>query len=394
MSKAGAFLAGFVVASAAATGVWWFALRPKLADGERRAVEAERIAARANRDASAYQESADAERRRKLDLEDEVATLKKLMTAAPPKRPASADHTMPAAEPGKPAPDAKSPAPSDDSPESWDGRRMRMEIEWLAEHPAQIVDNPRYPLVVRALKAHGDEGISLMKTVLQPETGMETEMRSVCAVLLGALDDRRGVVPLMEAWRSAKDDLLRHSILRGLANIPGDEPTPILTQVWNDPASDIQSLRLVIHGLARRRNDIALKAAADGVAGGTRPLLRYQALTTLHAQALRGEWKELSLVPVFGKALRTADGDQQRKLALLALEGFWSKDCLADVDAFAAASANADLAARARALAADLRAGKPRPESAGLPPQAAGAVPGEPSDAPDPKAGDGKDAPK
>ena len=45
------------------------------------------------------------------------------------------------------------------------------------------------------------------------------------------------------------------------------------------------------------------------MAGGTRPLLRYQALTTLHAQALRGEWKELSLLPVFGKALRTADGE-------------------------------------------------------------------------------------
>lgn len=391
MTKAGAFLAGFVLASAAAAGAWWFLLHPRLADGERRAIEAERIAARANRDAAAYQESADAERRRKLDLEDEVATLKKLMTAAPPKRPATGEH---GGEPGKVPADPRKAAANDDPPESWDGRRMRMEVEWLAEHPAQIVDNPRYPLVVRALKAQGDEGIGLMKTVLQPETGMETEMRAVCAVLLGALEDRRGVVPLLEAWRSAKDDLLRHAILRGLANIPGEEPTPILTQVWNDPASDIQSLRLVIHGLARRRNEIALKAAADGVAGGTRPLLRYQALTTLHAQALRGEWKELSLLPVFGKALRTADGDQQRKLALLALEGFWSKDCLGDVDAFASAAANAELAARARALAADLRAGKSRPESAGVPPQAAGAVPGEPSDSPDPKPADVKDAPK
>src|SRR6185295_9777036 len=80
----------------------------------------------------------------------------------------------------------------------------------------------------------------------------------------------------------------------------------------------------------------------------------------------RNGWKDVALVPVFGKALRSADGDPQREIALIVLEGFWSKDAADDLDAFAA-SATGPLAERAKTDAAALRFGKPRPPDAGEP---------------------------
>src|SRR5205085_2884680 len=70
----------------------------------------------------------------------------------------------------------------------------------------------------------------------------------------------------------------------------------------------------------------------------------------------------------FGKALRGADGDGQRRLALLALEGYWSKESVADFEAFADTAVSTELAARARHDADAIKAGKPRPDKAGEPP--------------------------
>jgi hypothetical protein len=99
--------------------------------------------------------------------------------------------------------------------------------------------------------------------------------------------------------------------------------------------------------------------------------LRVEAMEMLHWLAWQEGWKDPSLVPVFGKALRSADGDGQRRVALLALEGYWSKDSVADCEAFADPAVSTELAARARRDADAIKAGKPRPEGAGDPPQPA-----------------------
>jgi hypothetical protein len=296
-----------------------------------------------------------------MDLEDELATLKKALSAEPSK-PAMSPHDTP-------KPDTR-----EMPPEKWDGSRLRQEIDMLSAAPRQLVGGPRYELVLRALKAHGDESVDLLTTVLASE--LPATMKAVCAALLGGMDDARGVKPLLALWRSATDADLRRSVLRGLANLPGEEQTEALVGVWNDPAADALSRKLAIHGLARRRHRIAMEIAEGGAPGST-PALRGQALMTLHAGALRGEWKETSLLPVFAKALRTADGDAQRRIALLALEGFWSTDSVADLEAFADQSSVAvELLARARRDADAIKAGKPKPDGAGQgPSQKPGSAP-------------------
>jgi hypothetical protein len=262
----------------------------------------------------------------------------------------------------------------------------------LSLNPGRIVGNPRYPLVVRGLKARPDESVALLKDILAQPMG--DAMHAVAAVLFGALGDARGVEPLLAAWGAAVDPTLRRALLRGLANLPGDAATPLLVDAWSDSKSDPTTRNLAIDGLARRRHEIALAVAAGGAPGST-PALRYRAIASLQAQAARAAWKDASLLALFGKALRTADGDGQRDLALAALEGYWSKDALPDLEAFADAAPKTDLGARARKDADAIRAGKPRPEGAGAPPpQSATAVPGEPEDAPTETKSDPKVPPK
>src|SRR5207247_1786347 len=116
--------------------------------------------------------------------------------------------------------------------------------------PARIVGSARYANVVRALKAKGEEGYQILVDVLKPE--MPKEWRAVAATLLGALGDPRGAAPLLAAWKTATDDGVRRASLRGLANLPGDEATPILVAAWNDPTSAPIERLLAIHGLALR----------------------------------------------------------------------------------------------------------------------------------------------
>jgi hypothetical protein len=381
MSKAGAFLAGFAVAAAAAGCVWWFAVVPKAREDDERVQAAERASLRAKRDATDAQGEAEGERRRRLELDEQVTELKRALSAAPPPRPAppmAGSHT---AKPG-----------GDLAPELWDRSRLNNEIMVLAATPRPYAASPRFALVVRALKAHPDEGFTLLAGVLRSQ--LDNDMKSLCATLLGAFGDPRGTKPLLEAWTTATDPDLRQALLQGLGNLPGDEATPVFVGVWNDPAADAKSRLLAIHGLARRRHPIAIGVAEGGAPGSTPPL-RLQALQTLHAQALAGEWKDTSLIRTFGKALNSADGDPQRKLALTALEGFWSKDSVADLDAFAASATSAELAARAKKAADAIRAGEPRPSGAGVAPTRP-VVPAETetADPPPPAPAETKDSPK
>jgi hypothetical protein len=370
MSKAYAFLAGFGVAAAAAGAAWWSALAPKWKESEDRALLAERFAQRAKRDAAEAQQWAETEQRRRRQLEDENVELKRTLTAEPPKS----------------APATPRVAPADEglAPEQWDRKRISFEIETLSKAPARVVGSERYANVVRALKAKGDEGVQIPIDVLRQE--FPNEWKIVCATLLGALGDVRGVQPLLALRKTATDAGVRSAALRGLANLPGDEATPVLVAAWNDPTSPPIDKLLAIHGLARRKHETAL-AVVEGGAPLSTAALRYQAMRSLHAQAMKDGWKDAALAPVFAKGLRSADGDLQREVALLALEGFWSKDTADDLDAFATASSSpAAMADRARKVAAGIRDGRPRPAGAGEPREkpAASPVDAEPldSDAP------------
>jgi hypothetical protein len=369
MTKGFAFLAGFAVAAAAAGAAWWLVLGPRWRDHEDRAVRAERLANRAKRDAVEAQQWAETEQRRRRKLEEEKAELVRAAAVEPPRE--------------TPAPRHNGSDPSKDAitPEEWDRRRIGFEIEKLTETPARVVGTARYANVVRALKAKGEEGYKIPVDVLQQD--MPVEWKAVCATLLGALGDPRGVPTLLATWKSATDAGVRRAALRGLANLPGDEATPILEAAWHDPTGMPLDRLLAIHGLARRMHETALAVVAGG-APISSPALRYQAMRSLHARESKNGWADAAkLVPVFGKALRSADGEPQRELALLVLEGFWSKDSVEDLDAFVAAATPGTLVERARSDAASIRAGKPRPAGAGEPAQkpAPSPVDDEPIDA-------------
>jgi hypothetical protein len=357
MTKAGSFLCGFLLASACAAAAWWYLAEPARRDALAQKAAAESAARRSRHDEQSAQQWAESEHRRKLELEQEVETLKRTLSAQPPR--ARRQHNM-GGQGGAQPEEGELP------PEQWDRQRINNEIMLVATAPQRLFESPRYALITRALKAHLDDSVMLLTNVMSSE--LPIEMKSVCALLFGALGDPRGVKPLLDARAATDDPELRRYTLRGLANLPGDEQLPVMLEVWADPAADELSRKLAIHGLARRRHEIAF-AVAESKAEGIPPGVRLQALQTLHAQARLGEWKDATMLPVFGKALLSADGDRQQKISLLALEGFWSKDSLAYLDAFAEAAGTSELAVRARKAADAIRAGTPRPEGAGTPPQ-------------------------
>src|SRR5262245_41228023 len=376
MTKAGSFLCGFLLASLGAGAAWWFFAEPARRDALDRATAAERAARRSRDNEKGAQQWAESEHQRKLELEQEAETLKKALSAEPP-RPRA---------PGGAGQGQRTPTGGDLAPEQWDRQRINSEIMLVSTAPQRLLESPRYALITRALKTHLEDSVKLLTDVMGSE--LPVEMKCVCALFFGALGDPRGVKPLLDARSATADADLRRFTLRGLANLPGDEQTPVLLAAFSDAAADETTHRVAIHGLARRRHETAL-AVASGQVQGVAPSVRLQALQTLHGQARAGEWKDAALVPLFGKALLSADGDPQRKICLLALEGFWSKDSLADLEAFTEAAGTGELAVRARKAADAIRSAAPRPQGAGDPPQKpVSPVEGEPSEsaAPQPPA--------
>lgn len=367
MTKAGSFLCGFLIAAACAGAAWWYVAEPARREALAQKATAENAARRARHDEQSAQQWAESEHRRKLELEQEVETLKRTMSAQPPRARTQAMNGHGNAQ----------NAAGDLPPEQWDRQRINNEIMLVATAPQRLFDSPRYSLITRALKAHLDDSVMLLTNVMSSE--LPIEMKSVCALLFGALGDPRGVKPLLDARAATDDPELRRFTLRGLANLPGDEQLPVLLEAWADPAADELSRKLAIHGLARRRHEIAFRIA-ENKTEGVPPGVRLQALQTLHAQARAGEWKDASMLPTFGKALLSADGDRQQKISLLALEGFWSKDSLAYLDEFCEAAGTSELAVRARKAADGIRSGAPRPEGAGIPPKSMSPVDAEPSE--------------
>jgi hypothetical protein len=354
MSGAKAFLAGILTAAAVSAAVWFLRVRPALDAAEGRAQSAEEAARKTRREASDAQLWAESERERNRLGDERVKELERALTGTRPEQPGT-----PAATTGHEPP----PLP-DVAPEDWDRNRLNQEIENLARAPQVVLKHQRYPLVLKALAARKDESVELLSQMLR--SGLDAPLIATAATLASGLGDARLVPPLLARWKIETDDEAKRSVLRALANLPGDEAVPVLLAVWSDPAAERQLRVLAIHGLGVRGHEVA-RRAADGRTAATPPQ-RIRAIESLRSFAQRSEWKDVTLVPVFSKALRTADGPAQRKLSLIALEGFWSKDALADLDAFAGDPASpADLAQRSRNLAEALRAGKPRPETAGTP---------------------------
>jgi len=108
--------------------------------------------------------------------------------------------------------------------------------------------------------------------------------------------------------------------------------------------------------------------AIRGEADGVQPAIRARAIESLHAVIREGDYAETKFIPDFGKALVTADGEGQQRLALLPLEGYWRPECVAPLRAYAAhEGVLPELRERATRWADGIEAGAPRPERAGLP---------------------------
>ncbi|MCE9637699.1 MAG: hypothetical protein K8T90_18520 [Planctomycetes bacterium] len=355
MSAAKWFVSGFVAAAALAAAGWALRVRPAFDEAARRASDAEELTRRARRETSDAQLWAESERERNRLNEDRVKELERTLSAVSASRPS--DPASGGGEHGK-------AMPSELKPEDWDRTRLNQEIENLTLAPVLAERHQRFPLVVRGLRARPDEAVDLLTQVLGADLG--ASYVAVAANLAASLGDERMVPPLAARWNVEKETGAQRAIFRALANIPSDQTTPALVAVWSDTGGDPELRRLAIHGLGLRGHKLA-RSAADGT-GGAPPAQRIRAIESLRECAQRGGWSDASLAPVFARALRTADGPPQRKLALIALEGLRSNDTLPALDAFAADAASPpELAARAKRLAASMRAGESRPEGAGIP---------------------------
>jgi hypothetical protein len=351
MSSVKGFVAGVVVASALAGAGWVLRVRPVLEEADRRVAAAEESARRTGRQASDAQLWAESERDRNRIVDERVKELERLLVST---RPGDKEPKDPKGPHEPPVPETP--------PEDWERSRLNQEIENLARAPQMVLKHQRYPLVVKALVAHPDESADLLSQMLR--AGLEPPLVTTAANLAIGVGDARVVPALLDRWKVETDPVAQRALVRALAALPGDEAVPILLVLWADPSSERGLRTLAIHGLALRGHDTA-RRTADGREPSTPPQ-RVRAIESLRTFAEQGKWADATLVPVFGRALRTADGPAQRKLSLIALEGLWSKDCLADVDAFAADAATApDLAVRARKLSEALRSGAARPEGAG-----------------------------
>lgn len=356
MSAAKAFLAGVLTAAALAGAAWVLRVRPALDAADGRARDAEEAARRARRETSDAQLWAETERERNRTLDDRVKELERAL-AAP--RPPAPDTGM---EHGKDGP--KTPKPPDVPPEQWDRARLAQEIENLSRASQLGQKHQRFPLVVAALRAHPEESSGLLRQMLT--SNLDPTFMATAATLADALSDASVVPALLTRWRTEKEPVARRAILRALANLPGDDAVPILTAVWAEMGEERQLRLLAIHGLAVRGHEIA-RHVVDGTADAAPPM-RVRAVESLRVFAEKGGWSDATLVPAFSMALRTADGPAQRKLALIALEGLWSKESVASLVAFAADPATTpELALRARKAADAITAGEPRPEGAGAP---------------------------
>lgn len=358
------FIAGLLTAAGLAAAAWFLRVRPALDEADGLVREARDAARRASRESNDARHWAETEQANKRSAEDRVRELERALAATANRPPAGGGDRTGERSGEAGAGGHGRTAPDEPAPETWDRTRLNQEIEAAAFAPEGVAKNPRIPLIVKATRSHGADGRDLVLGILKNDLG--SGYVAVAAVVAEALGETRATPHLIARFRTESNAASRRLVLRALANIPGEEATPILHEAWVDPASDPMTRALAMQGLAVRGDPVA-RSAADGTVDVPQPI-RARAVEWLRTCAERGAWKDETLVPVFTRALRTASGPAQRKLALVALEGFRSKSSLDDLDAFAADPATpSDLVTRARALAESIRSGAARPENAGQP---------------------------
>jgi hypothetical protein len=344
MSRALLLLIGVVVGAAAGGGSAYLAMQPRIETLESELREAERETRDANR-------LARAEHDRNRVLEGELETLRRALAQPPP-----------------PANDGMGHAPTPPvplEPEDWDMDRVRTEIQMRATLRGRMIGSPRVDRLVRGVRRQGDRGTELVMEILHSNVSINLKM---AAALIGAgLGEERVIEPVLALYAAATELPHRRAFLRALALLPGDQGVPAMLAAWNDTSTDARIRRPALHGLAMRGHETAISVVRGGAPGSTRAL-RAQAIESLHEHARVKGYADPDLLPVFLSALTTADGDGQRLLALIAIEGFWSDAAVPALEAFAAEDAAAEAhRARAAKLAKRLAAGEERPESAGLP---------------------------
>lgn len=367
MSRAAAFFGGLGAAAALAAAVWFLRVQPELRSARVRTEESDDALRALRREAADRAQEAAMERSRNVELEERVKELERqLTTAVPTPRPPmdgtgtgnTAGHTG-----GHGVPMQQDP------PEDWKLERISQEFENVAAAGPAVPQHPRLPLLVRAFRAQKANGVNTLRQVVA-SPDWDAAMVVTAALVGGELGERDLVEPFFARWRTEKNADVRYALLRALAALPGDEIVPGLVDVWNDPNAARHARGVAIEGLGRRGIETAIDVATGASSGGAvvavDPAHRARALVGLRDFAEKGGWKDDVLASVFGKALRGADGDTQRRIAIASLEGFWSEIAARELAAFAAdGAAPPTLAVRAKRSAEAITKGEKRPEGAG-----------------------------
>jgi len=348
----------FLVGAAVGAAAMLFVPSPRETGLEDRIADLGSDLADARRESGDWERVALAERDRKEAAEEEVARLRQAIATAPAPDPVQDDGMGMGGHGGV--------SDAGLAPKDWDFPRLRREIEILSGTGRRMASSPRLDACVEASRAHGDAALALLIDVMRAQ-GMPPTIRRAATLILEKLGDERAVRTLLEAWDAAEDPAEQRLLLRALANLPGAEQSPIFVDVWGDSARDNRLRLIAMHALAVRGHPTALRVIR-GEADGIAPAVRARAIESLHSHVRDGEYADASFIPVFGKALVSADGEGQRRLTLLALEGYWRPECVPALRAFAADEAVLrELRDRATRWANMIEAGEPRPERAGLP---------------------------
>ncbi len=369
MSRATAFFGGLGVAAALAAAAWFLRVQPELRSARARMEESDDALRASRREAADRAQEAAMERSRNVELEERVKELERQLTTQVPTPRPPMDGTGNTGNTGGGHTGGHGAGMQPDPPEDWKLERISQEFENVAAAGPAVPQHPRLPLLVRAFRAQKANGVNTLRQVVA-NPDWDAAMVVTAALIGGELGERDLVEPFFARWRTEKNADIRYALLRALSELPGDEIVPGLVDTWNDPNAARHARGVAIEGLGRRGVETAIDVATGSSSGGAvaavDPAHRARALVGLRDFAEKGGWKDDVLATAFGKALRSADGDTQRRIAIASLEGFWSETAARELAAFAADGASPPtLAVRAKRSAEAITKGEKRPEGAG-----------------------------
>jgi len=356
MAGRGNLLLTHVIVAALGAGAAWLvaaggdsaeALRLRKLEGE---------LAELRRDAGDWQNVAESEReRRELAEEDLLRLRQQHGDTGTPRDPVPMD------------PDDEV-APAVD-PSTWDMTKLRTEMQRLARFGSRIPRVALFKAVVEAARANGDDAAKLLVDILSQPT-LDAGLQTVAMLVVERLADASAVPPLIAKWGRSVERKDQRMTLRVLATLPGHEQVPVLHAVWVDRGADAGLRMIAIHGLARRGHVSGMEVVRGESPISTGPL-RARAIESLHSYVRARDYADAELIDAFGVALLGADGDPQRRLALLALEGYWREACVVQLRRFGELpdvpdGPSKELRERALRAAGAIQRGDARPPDAGL----------------------------